>query len=107
MVSVFLPNAGPGAEWVSRPLPRLLPGEALWLHKELSRESEMIPVHYYLISQIAAARQADLTADAANRRLVREARSARRTREATAAGRPAHRTGPLRLALWHRPRLAS
>jgi hypothetical protein len=67
----------------------------------------MIPVHDYLISQIAAARQADLTAEAANRRLVREAISARRTREAAAAGRPARRTRPLRLALWHRPRLAA
>jgi hypothetical protein len=67
----------------------------------------MIPVHDYLMSQIAAARQADLMADAANRRLVREAVSARRSREATAAGQPARRTRPLRLAFWHRPRLAS
>jgi hypothetical protein len=66
----------------------------------------MIPVHDYLYSQIAAARQADRIAEAANRRLVREALATRRT-HAAAADRPARRTRPLRLALWHRARLAS
>jgi hypothetical protein len=67
----------------------------------------MIPVHDYLYSQIAAARQADRMAEAANRRLVREALTARRTHAPVAADRPARRTRPLRLALWHRARLAS
>jgi len=68
----------------------------------------MIPVHDYLYSQIAAARQADRIAEAANRRLVREVLTARRAaREAAAAERPARRTRPLRLALRRRPGLAS
>jgi hypothetical protein len=67
----------------------------------------MIPMHDYLISQVAAARQADLHAEAANRRQVREALSARRTRQVSDTERPGRRTRPLRLALWTRPRLAS
>jgi hypothetical protein len=42
----------------------------------------MIPMHPHLISQLIAARQADLMASARQQRLAREARAARRARPA-------------------------
>ena len=67
----------------------------------------MIPMHDYLIKQIAAARQADLAAEAANRQLVTEARAARRTLAAVSAEPSARLTWLPRLTLWRRVRVAS
>ena len=66
----------------------------------------MIPMHDYLIKQIAAARQADLAAEAANHRLVSEARAARQAASGTSDRQPARRTLLPRLTLWRRVRVA-
>jgi len=54
----------------------------------------MIPMHPHLISQLIAARQADLMASAQQQRLARQARAARPARAAQR-----HRAAPILAAL--------
>jgi hypothetical protein len=58
----------------------------------------MIPMHPYLISQLAAEHRADMIADAGRQRLARQARTACQTAVRTATTRPLRPLRPLRLA---------
>ena len=61
----------------------------------------MIPMHPHLISQLIAARQADLMASARQQRLARQARAARRARPAQ-DGRAAPMLAALGRLAWRR-----
>ena len=62
----------------------------------------MIPMHPHLISQLIAARQADLMASARQQRLARQAHAARRARTAQ-DGRAAPMLAVLSRLAWRRP----
>ena len=62
----------------------------------------MIPIHPHLISQLIAARQADLMASARQQRLARQARAARRARPPQRG-----RAAPMLAALGHLARRRS